>query len=152
MRKEKFLTVAVAFLFVLNTGIIGYLFLTRQPHPPELWKIVVHETGFDEQQRQRYFSLRDNHRKNMDQLNARFAETLRQYLDQLRTDADTLEADSLSRQLAFIEKQKAELTLRHFRAVKALCRPDQQQAFNSIIPKLTTVLLPPKRDLPPPRK
>lgn len=152
MSKEKFLTVSVVFLLVLNAGIVAFLFLSRPTHPPEIWKIMVREVRFDDQQQQLFFALRDEHRASMDGQDAEFARILNTYLLLLKENPNPAVEDSLAQQLASIEKQKAEITLAHFRSVRALCRADQVNDFDRIIPELMRVLLPPKKDSPSRRK
>jgi hypothetical protein len=152
MSKEKFLTVSVVFLLVLNAGIVGYLMLNRQAGPPELWRLVIAEVGFDDQQQSQYLALRDEHRMHMNRLDGRFADVLIQYLNQLKASPDSVLESILTQELANIEKQKAEVTLQHFRSVRTLCRPEQTASFDRLVPKLMLVLLPPKKELPPRRK
>jgi protein CpxP len=152
MKKEKFLTISVIFLLVLNAGIIAFLFLNKGPRPPEIFKMIVREVRFDDQQQERYFALRDEHRAHMTRLDESFHSTLQNYLAQLKSDANPALEDSLTNALANIEKQKAAITLSHFRSVRGLCRPDQLADFDRIVPKLTQILLPPKKNHPPRRK
>jgi periplasmic protein CpxP/Spy len=152
MSKEKFLVVSVVFLLVLNAGIVAFLFINREPQRPEIFKMVVREVQFDQEQQEKYFALRDEHRASMNQLDESFHSTLNNYLIQLRRDANPVLEDSLANQLANIEKQKATITLSHFRAVRSLCRPDQLADFDRIVPKLTQILLPPQKNHPPRRK
>lgn len=152
MSKEKFLTVSVVFLLVLNAGIVAFLFLNRQPQRLEIFKMVVREVQFDQEQQEKYFALRDQHRANMNQLDESFHSTLNKYLEQLKRDTNAALEDSLANELANIEKQKAIVTLSHFRLVRGLCHPDQLADFDRIVPKLTQILLPPQKNHPPRRK
>lgn len=152
MKKEKFLTISVVFLLVLNAGIVTFLFINRPTRPPELFELVVRELGFDAQQKSQYIELRNEHRASMNKLDQDFQLVLNQYLDQLRSDINTTLEDSLANQLAAIEKEKATVTLSHFRSVRSLCRLDQFEEFDALIPKLTLILLPPQKKGPPRRK
>jgi periplasmic protein CpxP/Spy len=152
MSKEKFLTIAVVFLLMLNLGMIGYLFFMRAPHPPELWKLVVERVGFNDQQTEQYLLLRDEHRQGMNQLDDAFTLVLKDYLSLLKSPVDSANEASFSSKLAEIEQMKAQHTLLHFRKVRALCQPDQTERFDALIPDLMRVLLPPKKLMPPRRK
>jgi periplasmic protein CpxP/Spy len=154
MNKEKFLLVSVGFLFLLNLGTIGFLFLGNQrpQPPPELFKIIINELNLDDRQQERLFYLRDQHRSSMDSLDGEFSKVLAIYLNLLKQNEPTLALrDSLENLLASIEKKKAIITLNHFQDVKALGRPDQQKNFEKLIPELTRVLMPPKDPHPPRR-
>ena len=152
MKKEKFLTISVIFLLLLNAGIIAFLFWNSGPRPPEIFQMVVREVRFDDEQQAQYFALRDEHRATMNRLDESFHYTLQNYLAQLKSETNPALEDSLSHELANIEKQKASVTLNHFRSVRSLCRPDQLADFDRIIPKLTQILLPPQKKHPPRRK
>jgi periplasmic protein CpxP/Spy len=154
MRRERLLTIAVVFLLVLNIGIVGYLAFARlgPPPHPELFKMVVRELNLNDQQQQQYFALRDDHRRAMNALDDEFAEGLKQYLLQLRPAApDSVRMEFLENRLAAIEKEKAKITFLHFKEVRALCNPGQQKDFDRIVPQLTRVLLPPKKQHQPRR-
>jgi protein CpxP len=152
MSKEKFLVISVVFLLVLNAGIVTFLFISRQPQRPEIFKMVAREVRFDDQQQKSYLALRDGHRAHMDRLDERFHDVLKNYLAQLRSEPNPALEDSLTSKLANIEKQKATVTLDHFRSVRSLCRPDQLVDFDRIVPRLTQILLPPQKNHPPRRK
>jgi periplasmic protein CpxP/Spy len=153
MSREKFLMLAVAFLFLLNLGTIGFLYVNRPRPPHELFRVIIQDLNLDEQQQIRFLTLRDQHRSTMDRLDQEFAGILENYLQLLNEPQSPLvRRDSLENALAAVEKQKAAVTLKHFREVKALCRPDQLQNFEQLVPALSRVLLPPKNQHPPRRK
>jgi len=153
MSREKFLTIAVGFLFLLNLGTIGFLYLNRPQPPRELFRVITKELNFDDQQEEQFFALRDQHRNRMDRLDREFADTLEKYLQLLKErEPSSSIRDSLENSIASIEKQKAAVTLKHFQEVKALCRPDQLKNFERLIPELSRILLPPKNQRPPRRK
>ena len=142
MSKEKFLTVWVAFLLLLNIGIVAFLFFSRPQRPHELWKLVIDKVEFDEQQKQQYLAQRDEHRAGMNKLDDEFARVLNLYLNMLKENPNTETENSLADLLASIEKQKAKHTLLHFRKVRALCRKEQIEKFDAVIPELMKILLP----------
>jgi hypothetical protein len=153
MSRERFLTIAVAFLFLLNLGTIGFLYFNRPQPPRELFRVITKELNFDDQQQEQFFALRDQHRSSMDKLDQAFANILEKYLQLLKeNEPSSAIRDSLENALALIEKQKAAVTLKHFQEVKALCRPDQVKNFEGLIPQLSRILLPPKNQHPPRRK
>ena len=152
MSREKFLTIAVVFLFLLNLGTLGFLYFNRPQPPRELFRLITSELDFDNQQQEQFFALRDQHRGAMDRLDREFAETLEKYLGLLKeSEPQQPIRDSLENTLASIEKQKAAVTLEHFQEVKALCQPDQVKNFEQLIPELSRILMPPKNQRPPRR-
>lgn len=144
MNKEKLLSILVILLIVLNLGIVAFLFKTRPPHPPELWRMVVNELHFNAQQEEQYQAVREKHRERMNAIEEEFASVLEQYMNQLKEAPNPAIEDTLLNKLAELEKEKAAITLAHFRDVKGLCHPEQLDAFDQLIPQLLPVILPPK--------
>ncbi|MBY0433606.1 MAG: periplasmic heavy metal sensor [Cyclobacteriaceae bacterium] len=137
MTRERFLTIAVVFLLVLNAGVVLFLFLSPKPGPPrgpELFEVIVRELDLDEGQQQQFFVLRDEHRSAMNELDKRFSDSFNQYLNLLtQSTIDAALRDSLENEMAGIEKAKAAVTLAHFEKVKRLCGAEQQEKFNQLI-------------------
>jgi hypothetical protein len=155
MSKERFLLIAVVFLLVLNGGVIAYLIFGRSgpPKPPQLFELIINRLHLDENQQEKFFALRDEHRSTMDSLDAAFEKTVRNYLGLLSSDHLAVNVqDSLENVLAAIEKRKASHTLIHFQQVKELCNVEQKREFEKLLPELTRILLPPKKNLPPRRQ
>ena len=151
MSKERFLLIAVVFLLVLNGGVIAYLVMGRNepPRPPQLFEVITERLHFDENQKQVFFALRDQHRDAMDSLNDVFEKSVRDYLQLLSNAQPSAEVqDSLENIMASVEKMKAIKTLHHFQQVKELCSLEQRRDFDNLIPELTRILMPPKNNRP----
>ena len=147
MRRDTLLIGIIIFLVVLNAGVIGFLIFERasRPKSPELFELITDRLELTQEQQEQFFLLRDKHRMKMDMLDDEFELAVKQYLSLLAmNNPDTVLQDSLENALASIEKVRATITLSHFQQVKALCTPQQQEKFNSLLPDLMRVLLPPK--------
>jgi periplasmic protein CpxP/Spy len=125
---------AVAGLFLLNLGLIGWIALGSRGGGPPRRIDFAGELKFDETQRQRFDRLITQH----------FAEVtpLRDSIDQLKADllvaTQTPDispgqvrwlADELARNVARNEAT----TYLHFRDVRALCHPDQLPGFDRLL-------------------
>jgi hypothetical protein len=154
MSRERLLTIAVIVLLVLNVGVVTYLLLGSRPGPPrpELFDVLVRELEMTEDQRERYFQLRDQHRFAMEEYNDEFSRVLETYLLLIKEkDERSPMRDSLQNEIAKIEKQKAEITLDHFQQVRGLCTADQQEKFDRFIPEIAKFMSRPRNSRPPRR-
>ena len=87
MSRERFLTIVVISLLVVNCAIVLYLFIGHQRPPrPELFKVIATELNFDEAQRKKFFGLRDAHRDSMNRLDERFNSIVESYLGLLEQE------------------------------------------------------------------
>ena len=156
MKKERFYQIIIFALLALN--IIGALFIFmggRRGHPPGdyIAGAIIKELGLDDAQKETFEKLKRAHHAQILDLNQAYSQGLDTYLQQLKQSSiEPSVSDSLASALASIQKQKAEITLKHFGEVKALCRPDQLPAFEKLLPQLMQVILPPpgrKEDMRP---
>ncbi len=153
MERERLLTIAVVFLFILNIAVVGFLFFRKPgpPPPPELFKVIVRELELDESQQKTFFYLRDEHRDMIDDLDRKFKDTFEVYMNLLQQENPaTTVHDSLENQMALIEKSKASITLQHFQKVKELCNDEQKKKFNALVPELTRYIARPRNQRPHP--
>ncbi|MEZ0542096.1 periplasmic heavy metal sensor [Fibrella arboris] len=149
MERTKLLTIAVVGLLLLNLVTLCVLvvrpenrpFLNRPPDRPEPEgpaRIIVERLHLDPQQQQQYQELVQAHRKQMRGLTAESVTLVQAYYQLLEADQpNRLLADSLNQQIARNQRGQAQLNFAHFRAIKALCRPDQRADFKQLIGDLS---------------
>lgn len=144
MNREKFLTIAVVFLLLLNTGTVAFLFLGsghRPPHPVRMEKLIPESLGFDKGQIEKFDVLRYEHHSQMIALDEQNKQVLISYLGLLKTDsANSFEKDSLEKIISGIQQQRAAVTISHFEKLKAVCTTEQKEKFNALIPELIRVI------------
>ncbi|MFN8285658.1 MAG: periplasmic heavy metal sensor [Chitinophagales bacterium] len=163
MKRETFLTVIIIALLLLNFGTLGFLFLNK-PHPPGhfppgpqggpgVGEMLMQNLSFSTQQREDFEKLRFEHRSSINKLDEQNNQLLVAYLQLLQAEnINTSSKDSLEKEMARIQIQKADVTINHFQKVKALCSPEQKKKFDEIIPDLIQVIAAPKNGPPmPPR-
>lgn len=155
MKRETMLTLAVIALLVLNFGTLGYLFFQRPPHPPgggqrPLDRRIVQELQLTDDQKQQFETLKKGHHEQMLALEKSYRATMENYFNLLKNDnIDPRLSDSLQAALGAVQEERAKITLRHFKSLKGLCTPEQQQHFDALIPELLEVILP-RKPFPPP--
>lgn len=158
MKRETLLTIAVAILFLLNAGIIGFLLFNRMPHHPPhhrppIDRIIIEGLGLDNRQQEQFEELKHDHRSQMIVLDSEYNAVVEEYFNLLRSDTTGVSVkDSSESRIAAIQTKRAQVTLEHFRQLKQICTPEQQRKFDSIIPKLVQVMMPHRhRGGPPPK-
>lgn len=149
MKKETLLTVAVIALLLLNFGTLGFLLFRRPPHgqggrPGEgLDRHIVEVLQLDEAQKQQFAKLKTEHHSRMLLSDAAYREALGNYFDLLKKDTvDQRIQDSLQANMTRIQNERATVTYQHFADLKAMCRPEQKQHFEALLPELMQVILP----------
>ncbi|MFN8298170.1 MAG: periplasmic heavy metal sensor [Chitinophagales bacterium] len=159
MKKETLLTIAVVSLLLLNIGTLGYLVVNqniRHPHFPPPGgggpaRLLVETLQLNEQQQKAFDDLKFSHRSSINKLDEQYNQLLVSYLTLLKQPAiDTVAKHALEEQMAAIQVQKADITIKHFEAVKQLCNEEQKRRFDEMIPELIQVLAAPKNQPPPP--
>ncbi len=147
MQREKFLTVAVVFLFMLNICTIGFVFFQRGHRPPppiHFEKFIPESLGWNKEQIKNFDELRNIHHSQMMMLDKQNTETLIVYFQLLQQDSiNTIQKDSLEKIISTIQQLRAAFTLDHFQKLKAVCTPAQKEKFNAIIPELRRIITDP---------
>ena len=146
MKKETLLTVAVIVLLLLNVGTLGFLFLNKPPRPKPLDKQIIQKLALDPQQIEKFDQLKKAHQEQMLSCDERFRDGMENYMSLLKNDTiETTVQDSLQAILTNIQAERAQVTLQHFMALKALCNPEQRNIFESMVPELVKGISLPKR-------
>lgn len=147
MNKEKLLILVVIVLVVLNVSVLGYLFFSKSsfpPPPPKSPERFIVELGFDEDQRNKFEILREKQFELFDEIDKKFNNVSKEYFELIKKDSfDPAVKDSLERVIAEIQVEKAKMLFNHFKDLKNICRPDQKEKFDELIPELIRFLKPP---------
>lgn len=154
MTRERFLTIAVLSLLLLNLGTIGFLWLRppgglRSGGPPDgqtPTQLIIDRLHLDDRQQVAYRRLIQDHRQQSRALAEESVGLYRRYYQLLEAaQPDTARASALSQQIAQKQRAIAELNFNHFAQIKALCRPDQQADFAGLVGDLTELFNRPPR-------
>lgn len=160
MSKIRLLTIAVIGLFLLNMGMITFMFLRIPSLPGEGWppfhkeaprKAIVQMLHLDKEQSDQYKELIDQHQGLIRDLDDKIAETKNELYKTLSTE-NTPVKDSLLLTLADLQKQVEYLQYSHFQEIKKICRPDQLRDFDKLAKELSRLFARTARNIPPPPK
>jgi periplasmic protein CpxP/Spy len=155
--RQRWLLVLVAILFLTNIATLSIIWFKKpSPHNPmndpakkekRMGQFMVDQMKFDTVQAAAYWKLRDSlvtiQRPVMDSIrNAK-----KSFFDLLNQPNAT---DSMlaarSNEIAYFQKRLDQLTFRHFQKVRALCRPDQLQKFDTVIKEIVNRMTPFRRN------
>lgn len=149
MKRETLLTLAVIVLFLLNLATLGFMVFRGEQGPgphsgPD--RLIVEGLRLDKAQIRQFEELKAEHRGQMQERDLQQKATQHQLWQLLRTSLpDTTLSNSLIDNLAMLEKEKKKLTFEHFQKLRAICRPEQQALFDSLIEEISKALMPPPR-------
>lgn len=153
MKKLSALWLAIGILVVLNIAVLSFIFfhkpLQSPPHGLRAFdRLVIQTLELDEAQQQQFDEMKREHHEAIMQLDKDMKAPVEAYFSLLLTkDTSSVKKEELEQQMATIYKEKLRITYRHFEQLKAICRPEQQQHFDKLIPELMQVMQP-----PPPRR
>jgi protein CpxP len=161
MKQTTYLVIAIVALLLLNLGTLGFILFSHPPQPPpfpppgaghpQFDRMIINTLRLDDKQQQQFDILKREHHEAIMKLDGEYNETLKDYLGLLKSEhPDSTTKYSLEQKLAQIQVQKASITLDHFTKLRAICTPEQQPRFDSLIPALTRVIAPPQNMPPPP--
>lgn len=153
MKKETLLIVLIVLLLLLNFGTLGFLFFAGRggpPHGPRFGKhgpaqLIIQELELDEQQQKTFDTMREQHHSNMVSLDKQMEVTAKRYLSHVSLSNST-KTDSLQQAIGKLEMQRASVTYQHFKDLRAICKPAQQEKFDALLPELFRMITSP----PPP--
>ncbi|MBU6341690.1 MAG: periplasmic heavy metal sensor [Bacteroidetes bacterium] len=150
MNTSKFHKVIIFVLLAANLGLITFLWLMRPPGPQGGPGRYLEETlKLDADQKEAYRKIREAHQqKNAEFMRAQSDRHQRLFQLLAAPALDSVRMMAVADSIAMAQKSMELYTFEHFRALRAICRPEQQSKFDQIIVEATKRMGPP----PPPRR
>lgn len=152
MENKKLLTFAVIGLLLLNLGTLAFLWIGREhphgpPHPPEggAAQFLMHELDLTADQQKQFEQLKSEHHLRIIQIQDSLHMLHETFFDELSA-TQAPHADSIANAIGEKQSEIERLTFVHFRKVRAICTPEQQKKFDSVIREALRMMAPP----PPP--
>ena len=144
MNKTKVLGFAVIALIVLNFGILGFLFLSKNNDGPRGKKmpreIIIEKLHFDENQIVAYDKTIKTHQETIRNLDDSIRITKNKLYQLLNNDTiSTIEKDSLYTTLADYQKQIETTHFNHFIEIKNICKEEQLADFELLTEELSKI-------------
>ncbi len=132
MNKTKFLTVIIVLLIATNLMLIFTAALPNRHHPTEPKKIIIDKLGLDNNQQEKYQRLIYEHQQLLKGLDKTILLQKSALFTSLKNENQTAFQDSIISALSLTQREVEKLHLAHFKAIKALCKPNQVERFNSL--------------------
>lgn len=158
MSKIKLLAIAVVGLLIVNLATVAFLLLRKPFQHPEgrppveqagPKNIIVDKLHFDEEQVAQYEALIEQHQEKIKSLNDSINIAKNELYSTLTRD-NFIGKDSLIDRLGFLQRQVELTHYDHFASIRAICKPDQLEAFNNLTKELAGFFAPVKKEGPPP--
>ena len=160
MENSKFLKGVIVILLFINISTLAFMWINKppmqhQPPPPppngrnDVFEFLSHKLEFDDQQRNEYEQLRNEHHNAVEAIKEKGRVTHDRFFDLLHVKyADSTLVAQLADSIASNQKQMELTTFYHFRKVRAICNPEQMRKFDGVINEALNMMLP----KPPPHK
>ncbi|THU32058.1 hypothetical protein FAM09_28160 [Niastella caeni] len=154
--RQRWLLVLVAILLLTNIATLSIYWFKKpdrdggfgRDREKRMGQFLVDQMKFDTAQEAAYWKLRDSiiviQKPVMDSIrNAkkRFFDLLKQ------PDATDSMLTARSNEIGVLQKRLDSVTFRHFQKVRAICRPDQLQKFDTVIKEIVNRMTPFRRKL-----
>lgn len=156
--RQKWLLVLVAILLLTNIATLSIYWFKKSAHEggpgrfsgnreKRMGQFMVDQMKFDANQQATYWKLRDSimaiQRPVMDSIRS----AKKSFFDLLnQTEATDSMLTARSNEIADLQKKLDLVTFRHFQKVRAICRPDQLQKFDTVIKEIVNRMTPFKKN------
>ena len=132
MKPLKFFKSLSIVLFVLNLAMIGF-FIWRKPPPPKggghFLRQAQQMLKLDEQQNEQFVQMAKVHKRKMDSIQQVHSEFLMPWFQSVFNSTSDPNSDLSLDRVGQLEQEKVELTYKHFKEIKSLLNPSQQDRF-----------------------
>ncbi|MBE2288099.1 MAG: hypothetical protein IAE95_00995, partial [Chitinophagaceae bacterium] len=159
MEKSKFYLLIILGLLLSNGMLVAYLFRNGEhgTPPPALHgklhrgprDLIIKRLRFGDEQVAKYDELIKWHRQEIDNADRRVIELKNTLYIGLTKAADTLQTDSIISEIALVRKHIEEVHYKHFRDIRALCKPDQLTEFDELTRDMASLFAPERGHKPP---
>lgn len=139
MNKAKINRIVIGFLLLSNLLLLGYIFWKKPALPEGPKKIIIERLHLDEQQKNIYGLLVENHRNSIRQSEDSIITLKNRLYSTLKTTSDTTEKDKIIGAIVEIQKKIESMHYEHFNAIKSLCRPEQYGDFDDLCDEITNL-------------
>ncbi|AWV97878.1 hypothetical protein [Arcticibacterium luteifluviistationis] len=152
MKQQDFYKYSTIGLLILNLAMVAFFFLTKpkagQEHRPEQGN-PIEILKLNSEQHELFIKSAMQHKENMDKIGASQRALVSPFFNGL-IDKPTNSKDSLLQEIQELEKEKIELTYKHFEEIKAILKPEQLASFEPFMKTILKEILSPSKNPPPP--
>ncbi len=138
MNKTKLLSISVIVLLLINFGILGFGFLSKERKMPR--EIVIEKLHFDENQIVHYDKTIKNHQKAIRAIDDSIRKTRNELYQLLNSDTiDTSKKERLYLKFSEYQKQIETTHFNHFLEIKSICKKEQLADFKNLTEELSKI-------------
>lgn len=146
MNKDRFYQSIIVILIIL-LGLFFYTTLTRsdarrRPMGPKPGEVISKRLNFDQEQIKSYHKLIVEHRKDIMALDESIRTKKNALYQQLKSDVVVVNVDSLSSDIADLQKEIEQVHFLHFEEIKNLCKDHQIEEFDDLVQDLSKLFSP----------
>ncbi|WP_207515461.1 hypothetical protein [Longitalea luteola] len=151
--RQKWLLVLVAILLLTNIATLSIYWIkkpdrdnSRESGKKRMGQFMVDQMKFDAAQEAAYWKLRDSVMAIQKPVMDSMRNAKKSFFDLLnQPDASDSMLLERSNEIAELQKKLDIVTFRHFQKVRAICRPDQLQKFDTVIKEIVNRMTPFRR-------
>jgi Spy/CpxP family protein refolding chaperone len=155
--RQRWLLVLVAILLLTNIATLSIYWFKKPNHEggpghepgnreKRMGQFMVDQMKFDATQEAAYWKLRDSMMATQRPVVDSMRDAKKKFFDLLnQSDATDSALITRSNEIADLQKRLDLATFRHFQNVRAICRPDQLQKFDTVIKEIVNRMTPFRR-------
>ncbi len=156
MKQLQFYKYAAGALLLLNLAIMAFFFFTKPPPHKRgsynFQKRAVDILKLDEQQHATFLQFAKVHNQKMDAVNEQQRMLLKPYFQSIIDTSKITDSERVLNEVQLLERNKIEVTYRHFQEVKSILNTEQQADFEEFMNNaLEIILLETKKNPRPPK-
>jgi periplasmic protein CpxP/Spy len=138
MNKIKLYKIVILALIICN-GILLYFLMSKPKHSGGPKNIIIEKLHFDTEQIKQYDAIIATHRIAIDENNASMLQLRNRMYNQLLLPNDSNTLDSISNEIALVQKKLEMIHFQHFKEIQTICKPQQQADFKNVVGELSTL-------------
>ena len=119
--------------------LLGFIFWKKPALPEGPKKIIIERLHLDEQQKNIYGLLVENHRNSIRQSEDSMITLKNRLYKTLKTSADTSDKARLIGAIVEIQKKIETTHYQHFEGIRSLCKPEQSGDFDDLCDEITNL-------------
>jgi periplasmic protein CpxP/Spy len=148
MNRSKFYIGAIVVLLLSNIVLISFILSRKVKRGHEPKEKVIEILDLDVNQRKDYEELITAHRASMRAKRDALFGLKNELYTQLSKPMQDQQTDSLLTAISMLQKEVEMINYDHFSDIRALCRPDQMDDFNTLAQELAQIFKPEKHGPP----
>ncbi|MFN8343901.1 MAG: Spy/CpxP family protein refolding chaperone [Spirosomataceae bacterium] len=137
--RYRYLWLVILGLLLLNLGLLGWIWFAPQKRPREGGtpaSFLEKELHFTAKQKEQFRLLREDHHTKTEAVRDSVREMKKQFFEHLGEPMSEAAIEKVTSEIALKMARIDKITFQHFRQVRQICTPAQQQKFDSIIDEM----------------